>query len=110
MRATLERGKPHERAVAMGCLGEAGEARARDAVPLIARELVGEYPLLREWAKRALVSILGRCDVDLTAKDDAIAQEAAACARLTVSVTPSPDNSASDNNNGGTPRDEDPGD
>jgi hypothetical protein len=76
MRATLERGKPHERAVAIATLGE---ARDRSAVPLIARELTGEYPLVREWAKRALVSITGRCDVDLAADDAAIARGAAAC-------------------------------
>ncbi len=51
MRATLELGKPHERAVAIGTLGE---VRARDAKPLIERELLGDYPLVREWAKRAL--------------------------------------------------------
>jgi hypothetical protein len=96
MRATLERGKPHERAVAVASLGE---ARARDAAPLIARELVSDYPLLREWAKRALVSILGRCDVDLTATDDTIAREATACAN--ASVEPS---------HSGTLRDEDPED
>ena len=100
MRATLEHGKPHERAVAIGCLGEAGEGRARAAVPLIARDLVSEYPLLREWAKRALVSILGRCDVDLTAKDDAIAEQAAACGGVSASVVRSPP----------TQRDEDPED
>ena len=83
IRATLERGKPHERAVAIASLGE---ARARDAVPLIGQELLDEYPLVREWAKRALVSILGRCDVDLTATDETIARQAAACAN--VSVTP----------------------
>jgi predicted CXXCH cytochrome family protein len=76
MRATLERGKPHERAVAIATLGE---ARDRAAAPLIARELAGEYPLVREWAKRALVSILGRCDVDLAADDAAIAAAARAC-------------------------------
>jgi predicted CXXCH cytochrome family protein len=76
MRATLERGKPHERAVAIAVLGE---ARDRSAAPLIARELVGEYPLVREWAKRALTSIHGTCDVDLAADDAAIAKGAAAC-------------------------------
>jgi predicted CXXCH cytochrome family protein len=76
MRATLERGKPHERAVAIATLGE---ARDRSALPLIARELVGEYPLVREWAKRALVAITGRCDVDLAADDAAIVRAAAAC-------------------------------
>jgi len=51
MRATLERGKAHEQAVAMATLAEAG---ARDAAPLIARQLGNEYPLVREWARRAL--------------------------------------------------------
>jgi predicted CXXCH cytochrome family protein len=76
MRATLALGKPHEQAVAMATLGAAGD---RAAVPLIARQLVGDYPLVREWAKRALTSILGRCDVDLAADDAAIARAAAAC-------------------------------
>ena len=76
MRATLERGKPHEKAVALGVLGE---ARDRAAAPLFAKELLDEYPLVREWAKRALVSTLGRCDVDLAADDEAIARAAAAC-------------------------------
>ena len=76
MRATLERGKPHEQAVAIATLGE---ARDRSAAPLIAEALVGEYPLVREWARRALVSILGRCDVDLAADDAAIARAATAC-------------------------------
>jgi predicted CXXCH cytochrome family protein len=51
IRATLELGKPHERAVAMATLGE---AHAHDARPLIEHELEDDYPLLREWAKRAL--------------------------------------------------------
>jgi predicted CXXCH cytochrome family protein len=51
MRATLQQGKPHEQAVAMATLAEAG---ARDAAPLIARQLGNEYPLVREWARRAL--------------------------------------------------------
>jgi predicted CXXCH cytochrome family protein len=76
VRATLERGKPHERAVAIALLGE---ARVADAAPAIARELTGEYPLVREWAKRALVSIRGRCDVDLSAADGDIAEQARAC-------------------------------
>ncbi|MDP9035503.1 MAG: hypothetical protein M3O50_11915 [Myxococcota bacterium] len=76
MRATLERGKPHERVVAMAVLGE---ARERTAAPLVGRELLGEFPLVREWARRALVSMLGRCDVDLSGADEAIAREAEAC-------------------------------
>jgi hypothetical protein len=51
MRATLERGKAHEQVVAMATLSE---AHAADAVPLIARQLGSEYPLVREWARRAL--------------------------------------------------------
>jgi predicted CXXCH cytochrome family protein len=51
IRATLERGKPHEQAVAIGVLSE---VRARDAAPLLSRQLANEYPLVREWAKRAL--------------------------------------------------------
>jgi len=76
MMATLERGKPHEQAVAIATLGE---RRTRAAVPLIARQLTGEYPLVREWAKRALTGILGRCDVDLARSDAAIAAAAAGC-------------------------------
>jgi predicted CXXCH cytochrome family protein len=76
MRATLERGKPHEQAVAIATLGE---SRDRGAVPLLARQLLGDYPLVREWAKRSLTLILGRCDVNLSADDGAIAREAAAC-------------------------------
>jgi hypothetical protein len=76
MTATLERGKPHEQAVAIATFGE---RRIRAAAPLVARQLTGEYPLVREWAKRALLSILGRCDVDLTRDDAAIGRAAATC-------------------------------
>jgi doubled CXXCH motif protein len=75
VRATLALGKPHEQVVAIAVLGE---ARAKDASPHIASKLLSEYPLVREWAKRALVSILGRCDVNLSADDAAIARQAAA--------------------------------
>jgi hypothetical protein len=51
IRATLERGKPHEQAVAIGVLAE---RRALDAAPLVARQLANEFPLVREWARRAL--------------------------------------------------------
>jgi predicted CXXCH cytochrome family protein len=97
MRATLERGKPHEKAVAIAQLGE---ARDRDAAPLIGKELLSDYPLVREWARRALVSILGRCDVNLSADDSIIAAEAAACASIAVPVAPA----------AVPPRDEDPED
>jgi predicted CXXCH cytochrome family protein len=77
MLATLERGKAHERAVAIATLGE---AHARDAAPLVGRELLSDYPLVREWAKRALESMLGHCDVDLAADDATIARQGASCA------------------------------
>jgi predicted CXXCH cytochrome family protein len=81
VRATLARGKPHEQAVAIALLGE---ARARDAAPLVAKQLLNEYPLVREWALGALRSIEGRCDVDLAADDSTIAREAVACGATDV--------------------------
>jgi predicted CXXCH cytochrome family protein len=76
MRATLDLGKPHEQAVAMATLGA---VRDRAAVPLLTRQLLSAYPLVREWARRALTSVLGRCDVDLAADDATIARQAASC-------------------------------
>ncbi len=87
MRATLELGKPHEQAVAMATLGA---ARDRSAVPLLARQLLGDYPLVREWAKRALTAILGRCDVDLAADDASIARAAVSCGGASPSGTVAP--------------------
>jgi hypothetical protein len=86
MRATLDLGKPHEQVVAIAVLGE---ARAKDAAPRIASKLLSEYPLVREWAKRALVSILGRCDVNLSADDAAIVRQAAACGAVPGVLPPS---------------------
>jgi predicted CXXCH cytochrome family protein len=49
--ATLERGRAHEQAVALGILRESPDkARA----PLVIRQLSNEYPLVRAWAKAAL--------------------------------------------------------
>jgi hypothetical protein len=58
--ATLERGKAHEQAVAIGVLGE---TKARDAAPLIERQLTSDYPLVREWAQRALRSMAVAAEV-----------------------------------------------
>jgi hypothetical protein len=77
IRATLERGKPHEQAVALATLGG---ARMRDSVPLVAAQLENDYPLVRQWAKSALVAILGACEVDLAGDDSAIADQASSCA------------------------------
>jgi hypothetical protein len=57
-----------------------GEAHDASAARSVARELLDEYPLVREWAKVALTSIRGACDVDLMAEDAVIAGQAAACA------------------------------
>jgi predicted CXXCH cytochrome family protein len=60
--ATLERGKPHEQAVALSLLGQ---RKDRLAAPLVARALAHPYPLVREYAKTALGELLGfPCDVD----------------------------------------------
>jgi hypothetical protein len=55
MAATLERGKPHEKAVALFLLGEARDKRNAGA---FARELVGPYPLVRGYAEGALEKLL----------------------------------------------------
>jgi predicted CXXCH cytochrome family protein len=76
IRATLDKGKPHEQVVAIATLGE---VHANDAAGRIASKLLSDYPLVREWAKRALVAIRGRCSVDLSADDAAIARQAVEC-------------------------------
>lgn len=56
IRATLERGKPHEQATAIGVLGEQKDTTAVAAlVPMLAHE----YPLVRYYAQRALQRITG---------------------------------------------------
>jgi predicted CXXCH cytochrome family protein len=56
MRATLERGKAHEQAVAIVTYGE---AKDRAAIPLLVPMLAHEYPLVRYFAQRALQNITG---------------------------------------------------
>jgi predicted CXXCH cytochrome family protein len=56
MLATLKLGKPHEQAVAMAVLGR---EHRRDAVPLLAQQLVHPLPILRYYALQALEQILG---------------------------------------------------
>jgi predicted CXXCH cytochrome family protein len=76
MKATLERGKPHEKAVALTVLGE---TRDETLAPLFARELTNEYPLLRGYAERALENTLGsRSPIDLVGGTDEEIQKAAA--------------------------------
>lgn len=61
--ATLDRGKPHEQALAIAL---AGEARLRPAVPYLVAHATHPVPLLRYWTVDALARIFGaRPDVDL---------------------------------------------
>ncbi len=80
MTATLERGKPHEQAVALFVLGA---QRRVDAAPLVAQALTHPYPLVREYARDALGAMFGRpCGVDLASGEDAILAEAKKCWEL----------------------------
>jgi hypothetical protein len=49
--ATLERGKAHEQAVALGILRTSPD---RALLPLVEKQLTGEYPLVRAWARATL--------------------------------------------------------
>jgi predicted CXXCH cytochrome family protein len=76
MRATLARGKAHEQAVALYTLGE---AKARDAAPLVAAQLTHPYPILRYYARDALTKMIDAppAGFDLHADDGAITSAAA---------------------------------
>jgi predicted CXXCH cytochrome family protein len=54
MRATAERGKPHEQAVAFHVLGQ---ARDESALPILQTQREHPYPLVRGYAERAIESI-----------------------------------------------------
>jgi predicted CXXCH cytochrome family protein len=54
---TLERGKPHEQAAAIGVLQA---HRVEAAIPLLKGALAHRYPLIRYYAKRALERTIGR--------------------------------------------------
>jgi predicted CXXCH cytochrome family protein len=54
LRATLDRGRPHEQAVAIAVLGQSGD---RSAIPAIAAQLSHDYPLVRYFAQRALQTL-----------------------------------------------------
>jgi predicted CXXCH cytochrome family protein len=75
--STLERGKPHERAIAAAVLGERHE---KSAAPLIAQQLVNEYPLVRAFAAAALTDAIGKdCNIDVAADVSRVAGDARAC-------------------------------
>lgn len=72
--ATLQRGKPHEQAVAITLLGARDD---REAAPLIAEQLTHRIPILRYYAVRALERILRTpSPLDVHAPDDVIAAAA----------------------------------
>jgi hypothetical protein len=82
--ATLERGKPHEKAVALSVLSSG--ASRRDLAPLFARELADEYPLVREFARVALLATLSSkteksCDLSMYAEVGRLELDAEACLR-----------------------------
>ena len=80
LRATLQRGKPHEKATAMFLLGEAHD---RVAAPLFAAELRDEYPLVRGYAATALRSTFGEaCDLDLSVDRASLEAALARCAAV----------------------------
>jgi len=79
LHATLRRGKPHEKAVALSVLGARGD---RDAGRLFATELANEYPLVREYAAEALRATFGdACDLDLSKDAETLAAAASRCSR-----------------------------
>jgi predicted CXXCH cytochrome family protein len=65
--ATARRGKAHEQAVAVTVLGERKvNVNVRQAVPVVARQLLNPFPLVRYYADRALSALRGQpCAVDL---------------------------------------------
>jgi len=82
LRATLQLGKPHEQAAAIGVLGE---VRDKTAVEAILPMLWHEYPLVRYYAQRALQRITGDAvaiDVGGAAADVKRAAEAWLTARV----------------------------
>jgi hypothetical protein len=79
LRATLERGKPHEKAVALSLLGE---RRDRTAGEAFLGELDDPYPLLRQYAGDALRSTYGAaCDLDFAAAPARRERAVERCAR-----------------------------
>jgi predicted CXXCH cytochrome family protein len=75
MRATLERGKAHEQAVAIVTYGE---AKDRTAIPWLVPMLAHPYPLVRYFAQRALQTITGDpVAIDVGAPATSVRAEAA---------------------------------
>jgi predicted CXXCH cytochrome family protein len=105
LESTLERGKPHEKAVALALLSTPPSIRrsAKDPLrkplaPLFARELANEYPLVREFARLALLQELGEssgarvgaepCELSMYGEQAQLRSQADAC--LTARGLPLP--------------------
>jgi len=74
--ATLDRGKPHEQAVAIAI---AGDAELRPAVPYLVRHTTHSLPLLRYWAVDALAKVFGSApSIDLHRDNAKIEKDARA--------------------------------
>jgi predicted CXXCH cytochrome family protein len=77
LRATLERGRPHEQVVAAIVLAENQVAAA---APGVARLLQSPYPLARHFAAQALTLLRGpSCAIDVEASGKDVAQALVAC-------------------------------
>jgi predicted CXXCH cytochrome family protein len=77
--ATLRRGKPHEKAVALAVLGAKHD---REAAPLFAAELGDDYPLVRDYAASALRATFGdACDLNLGADSATVHAEMLRCSQ-----------------------------
>jgi hypothetical protein len=76
--ATAARGKPHEQAVALRLMGE---ARRKDGAALAFAALSHPYPLVRGYARDALVQISGTpCAIDLYESAERVRDAATKCA------------------------------
>ena len=61
--STLARGKPHEQAVAIISLRE---QNVRESLPLVARQIANQLPLVRYQARKAIDAFVGKdCGIDL---------------------------------------------
>jgi hypothetical protein len=88
LQATLARGKAHEQAAALGVLGE---ARVASALPAAARQLTNPFPLVRQYARRAVEQLRGApCDVDLDRPAPEIEAAARRCAPKGFADVPAP--------------------
>jgi hypothetical protein len=86
MQATLVRGKPHEQAIALAVLGNHA---TRDLAPLFARQLDSEYPLVREYARAAMLQTLGpACELSMYEGANHLRDDAEACLRAAHLPTP----------------------